>query len=147
MSEVLKGGEVLEGSKGRILLVGGDPDVARTFQVYLDAHHFSVQMVSRSDEALAACRRSSPDAVVFTLDLADLEGCRLCRQIRAGERAGHIFILALLPTDDRDARLNALAAGSDEVMVYPIDIEAVRMRIEGVLGKRDHLHANESSQC
>ena len=120
-------------SKGQILLVGGDPDVIRTLQVYLEAHRFSVQTVSRGDEALRRCRQSPPDALIFTPDLPDMDGYRLCRQLRGDERTGDSFILALLSADEREARLAALEAGANEVMVRPFDVEEVRLRLESAV--------------
>lgn len=120
-------------SKGRILLIGGDPDVARTLQVYLDVHQFLVQIVNSGDEALTACRQSPPDAVILNWHLPDMDGYELCQQIRADERAGDSFILALLSASERGARLAALEAGADDVMALPIDIEEMRLKIEEVL--------------
>jgi DNA-binding response OmpR family regulator len=126
-------GEVLEGSAGQVLLVGGDPDVRRTLQVYLGAHQISVQAVDRGDEALTICRQSPPDAIILNWHVADAEGPELCRQIRADGRGGEFFILALLPTSEREHKLAALEAGADDVMALPIDIEGVRLRIQEVL--------------
>jgi DNA-binding response OmpR family regulator len=125
--------EVLKGSKGQILLVGGDPDITCTLQVYLEAHHFSVQVVDGGDEALTACRQSPPDAVILNWHLPDMDGYDLCQQIRADEQAGDGFILALLPTNEREVRLAALEAGADDVTALPIDIGALRLRIEEML--------------
>jgi sigma-B regulation protein RsbU (phosphoserine phosphatase) len=115
-------------------LVGGDPDVIRTLHVYLDAHQYSVQTVSRGDEALAICRQSPPDAVIFNWQLPDMDGYDLCQQIRTDEGAGDSFILALLPINDRGVKLAALEAGADDVMPQPIDIEKLRLEIERMLG-------------
>lgn len=120
-------------SKGRILLVGGDPDITRTIQVYLDAHHFSIQTVRRGEEALAICRQSMPEAVIVSWHPPDLSGDDLCQGIRAVEGGDKSFVLALLPTNARDTRLAALEAGADEVMARPIDLENLRLRIEGRL--------------
>lgn len=120
--------------KGHILLIGGDPDVNRTLTVYLDSHQFSTQVVSRGDEALSASRQSPPDAVILDMDLPDVNGHALCQQMRADEPAGKRFILALLPASDRDAKLDALEAGADEVLIHPINMEEIRLRIEGRLG-------------
>ena len=121
-------------SKGRILLAGGDPDIIRTLQVYLEAHQYSVQAVSRGDEALDICRQSPPDAVVFDWQLPDMDGNDLCQQIRTDQGAGDSFILVLLPVDERSVRLAALEAGADDVMPQPIDIEKLRLQIERTLG-------------
>jgi DNA-binding response OmpR family regulator len=115
-------------------LVGGDPDIIRTLQVYLEAHKYLVQAVSRGDEALDMCRQSPPDAVVFDWQLPDMDGYDFCQQIRTDQRAGDSFILALLPIDERSVRLAALEAGADDVMPQPIDIEKLRLQIERTLG-------------
>jgi DNA-binding response OmpR family regulator len=120
-------------SKGRILLVGGDPDVTRTLQVYLDSHQFSVQAVKRGDEALAICRQVPPDAVVMNWQLPDMNGHELCQQIRTCKETESSFVLALLPTNERNTRLAALEAGADDTMSRPIDIEKLRLKIEGML--------------
>ena len=120
-------------SKGRVLLVGGDPDVTRTLHVYLDAHDFSVQTVITGDAAVDACRQAPPDAVVLSWNLPDMEACDLCQQLRAYEGTLGTFLLVLLTADERDARLAALEAGADDVKTLPIDIEEIRLRIEDML--------------
>ena len=119
--------------KGRVLLVSGDPDVTRTLQVYLDAHQFSVQTANGAEEALAACRQSPPDAVILNWNLSCMDGDDFCQQIRADEETADSFVLVLLVSNEREARLAALEAGADDVQVLPIDIEEVRLRIEEVL--------------
>jgi len=119
--------------KGRVLLIGGDPDVTRTLEVYLDAHQFSVQTVNTGDAAIDACRQSPPDAVILDWDLSDMDGHDLCQQLRAHEVTPGTILLVLMSADERDARLAALEAGADDVKTLPIDIEEIRLRIEEML--------------
>ncbi len=120
-------------SKGRVLLIGGDPDVTRTLQVYLDAHRFSVQTIDTGDAAIDACRQSPPDAVILDWDLPGMGGDHLCQQIRAYEETLGTILLVLMAADERDARLAALEAGADDVKTLPIDIEEIRLKIEEML--------------
>ncbi len=122
-------------SKGQILLIGsGDHDVTRVLQLYLGAHGFDATAVFQNDEALVTCHQSPPDAVILYPEVLDAGCYEFCRQIRADKQTRHIFILTLLPANTRDIKLAALEAGADDVMVRPIDIEQVRLRIEGVIG-------------
>jgi DNA-binding response OmpR family regulator len=114
-------------SKRQILLVGGDPDITRTLEVYLTAHQFFVRTVHRGDEALNLCHQSPPEAVIINWHLPDMAGFDLCRQIRLHKQMGDSFILALLSTNERDVRLAALEAGADDVMAQPIDMENLRL--------------------
>jgi len=120
--------------KGRVLLAGGDPDITRTIQVYLEAHQFSVLTAKGGNETLAACRQSPPDAVILNWHLPDMDGDDLCQQIRADPATTQSFILVLLAANQRQARLAALEAGADDVQTLPIDIEEIRLRIEEILG-------------
>jgi DNA-binding response OmpR family regulator len=117
-------------SQTRVLLVGGDPDITRTLQVYLDAYHFSVQIASSAGEALAACQQLPPDVVILDWHLPDANAYDLCQQIRAEAGACDSFILALLPNNEREVRLAALEAGADDVMSQRIDLEALRLGID-----------------
>ena len=114
-------------SKSQILLVGGDPDITRTLEVYLGAYQLSVQKVNRGDEALTFCHQSPPDAVIINWHLPDMAGYDLCHRIRLHKRAGNTFILALLSTNERDVKLAALEAGADDVLAQPIDMENLRL--------------------
>ena len=120
-------------SKGRILLVGGDPDITRTLRVYLDAHQFSVQVADGGHDALAGCRQSPPDAVILNWHLPDVDGENVCQQMRADEGMESSLIIALLPGNERHLKLAALEAGADDVMSLPVDIEGIRLRIEETL--------------
>jgi len=120
-------------NKGRVLLIGGDPDVTRTLQVYLDAHQFSVQTVNTGDAAIETCRQSPPDAVILDWNLPDMDGRDLCQQLRAHETKPGTILLVLMSAGERDSRLAALEAGADDIKTLPIDIEEIRLKIEEML--------------
>jgi DNA-binding response OmpR family regulator len=120
-------------SKGRVLLIAGDPDITRTLQVYLEAHQFSVQTVDTGDAAIEACCQSPPEVVILDWDLPDMAGNLLCRQIRTHEGTRGTILLVLTSAGERDARLAALEAGADDIKTLPIDIEEIRLKIEEML--------------
>ena len=120
-------------SKGRVILIGVDTDVARTLRVYLEGYQFSVQVVAKGGEALTVCRQSLPNVVILDPDLPDADGYDLCQRLRADERVGNNLIMALLFAGDRQAKLAALDAGADDVITHPVDIEELRLKIEAAL--------------
>jgi DNA-binding response OmpR family regulator len=120
-------------SKGRVILIGVDTDVARTLRVYLEGYQFSVQVIAKGGEALAACRQSLPNVVILDPHLPDADGYDLCQRLRADERIGNNLIMALLFAGDRQAKLAALDAGADDVITHPVDIEELRLKIEAAL--------------
>jgi DNA-binding response OmpR family regulator len=120
-------------SKGRVILIGVDTDVARTLRVYLEGYQFEVQVVAKGGEALTVCRQSLPNVVILDPDLPDADGYDLCKRLRADERVGNNLIMALLFAGDRQAKLAALDAGADDVITHPVDIEELRLKIEAAL--------------
>jgi len=120
-------------SKGRVILIGVDTDVARTLRVYLEGYQFTVQVVAKGGEALTVCRQSLPNVVILDPDLPDADGYDLCQRLRADERVGNNLIMALLFAGDRKAKLAALDAGADDVITHPVDIEELRLKIEAAL--------------
>ena len=120
-------------SKGRVILIGVDTDVARTLRVYLEGYQFSVQVIAKGSEALTVCRQSLPNVVILDPNLPDANGYELCQRLRADERVGNNLIMALLFAGDRQAKLAALDAGADDVITHPVDIEELRLKIEAAL--------------
>ncbi len=120
-------------SKGRVILIGVDPDVARTLRVYLEGYQFAVQVINKGSEALTVCRQSLPNVVILDPQLPDGDGYELCQRLRADERIGNNLIMALLFAGDRQAKLAALDAGADDVITHPVDIEELRLKIEAAL--------------
>jgi DNA-binding response OmpR family regulator len=120
-------------SKGRVILIGVDADVARTLRVYLEGYQFEVQVVAKGGEALTVCRQSLPNVVILDPQLPDTDGYGLCKRLRADERVGNNLIMALLFAGDRQAKLAALDAGADDVITHPVDIEELRLKIEAAL--------------
>ena len=120
-------------SKGRVILIGVDTDVARTLRVYLEGYQFEVQVITKGSEALTICRQSLPNVVILDPNLPDANGYELCQRLRADERVGNNLIMALLFAGDRQAKLAALDAGADDVITHPVDIEELRLKIEAAL--------------
>jgi len=120
-------------SKGRVILIGVDTDVARTLRVYLEGYQFAVQVIAKGSEALTVCRQSLPNVVILDPNLPDANGYELCQRLRADERVGNNLIMALLFAGDRQAKLAALDAGADDVITHPVDIEELRLKIEAAL--------------
>ncbi|PSQ92677.1 MAG: diguanylate cyclase response regulator [Proteobacteria bacterium SW_6_67_9] len=80
----------------------------------LDAGHEPI-MVSEAREGLATLRQRPVDLVCVARTLADVDGIEFVRQARAMQGLGHLPIILLTSTADKDIRQQAFDAGVTDV--------------------------------
>ena len=120
-------------SKSRILIADHDPDVSETLQLYFSANGHNVQVIHQADAILKTSRHWQPNAVLISTQLADKNPYQVCRELLEDTLTAHIPIIMLLHLDERQARLEALEAGVDDIVARPIDIEELRLRVEAAI--------------
>jgi len=118
----------------QILCVDDDKDSREMLNTLLrnadDA--FAVTSVETGAEALALTARTSFDLFVLDIWLPGMDGFELCRRIREKNPAKPIiFFSAMVRPDDRKY---GLAAGANEFLVKPNDLDIIVDSIERLLG-------------
>ena len=74
------------------------------------------------------------DVVLMDMNLPEIDGWEAARQIRAGEKARRVAIIALTAHAMQGDREKALGAGCDEYDTKPVDFERLLGKISTVLG-------------
>lgn len=121
----------------RILLVEDHQAIREMIADHLRERGFAVDAFGRGDQALAAARVASIDAVVLDLGLPDTDGL----QLLAALRVMHADVPAIVVTarDGLDNRLLGLNSGADDYIVKPFNLLELEARLRAVLrrvGKR-----------
>ena len=80
-----------------------------------------IEAVTSGPGALAALEREPFPIVIASAEPAGLDGCELCRAIRARGAAAYVYVLILARGRRKALVLKALAAGADAVLVQPVD--------------------------
>lgn len=105
----------------KLLVVDGDPETIVALRAALhDALPEAILLTAASDaEARLLMMVEDPDVIVLALRE---EGIALCRSLKADARLQHIPVVFLTsPQDDRESRLEALAAGAAGFLARPLD--------------------------
>ncbi|MCD6554583.1 MAG: response regulator [Anaerolineae bacterium] len=120
-------------SNGRILVVEDDFDISNMLRIYFDSQGYDVIVAPRGGDALELCRRKLPNIVVLDIQLPDIDGYEVCRQLRNNLRTSHIPIIFLTQRDERSDKITGLELGADDYITKPFDIEELKLRVQNAL--------------
>lgn len=116
----------------RILLVDDEPQITTFILRGLAYKGFEVMAVDRGELALDRVRESPPDLVVLDVMLPDLDGCEVCRRLRAaGEK--NLPILMLTARDSLPDKVAGLDSGADDYITKPFAFDELLARIRANL--------------
>ena len=105
---------------GRVLVVDDDPDLLSFISTTLESAGFGVVGVTSGLDALELMRgRETPDLVVLDVQLPDISGYEICRELREefGEGLPILFVSGFR-TESLD-RVAGLLVGADDYLVKP----------------------------
>jgi len=113
-----------------VLVVDDEESIRRAVGRALASRGFLVEVAVDGGEALGAVRRFDPDLVVLDLNLPDVDGLSVCRQIRAGNS---VPILVLSVREDETDKVAALDLGADDYLTKPFGIDELMARVRALL--------------
>jgi two-component system copper resistance phosphate regulon response regulator CusR len=119
----------------RVLLVEDDDRLASSVASQLRQAGFAVDSVTRGEDALRESAISPYDAIVLDLQLPDIDGVELCRQIR--ERRTPARIIMATARDGVADRIAGLDMGADDYVVKPYSVQELIARLRALLRRPD----------
>lgn len=129
-------------TKGRVLVIEDDPDIASLISMHLGDNGYEVQVENRGDKGLAAFNDGTFDLVLLDLILPGLDGLSLCRQMRAGK--DYIPILMLTAKSTELDRVLGLEIGADDYLTKPFSVPELIARVKALLRRVDALSAKHA---
>jgi putative two-component system response regulator len=70
--------------------------------------------------------------VLLDVMMPDMDGFDVCRVLRADPRTAEVPIILVTALDDRDALLQGIDAGADELIVKPFNRLELRTRLRSL---------------
>ncbi len=121
-------------SKERILVVEDAPDISSLLNIYFTSQGYEVLTAMRGEIALEICRKTPPNLALLDVNLPDMEGYDIGKQLRASPRTRHIPIIFLTARGERQDRLKGLGeVQAQYYIVKPFDIEEVHTIVRNQL--------------
>ena len=110
-----------------IAIVDDDEPVRRALSRLLKASGFKVQAFSSGRAFLGSLREAHPDCVVLDLQMPDLNGVDVLKELRS--RGLYLPVIIITAYDEPSVRANCLAAGASGYLSKPIDEAVLRQAI------------------
>ena len=117
-----------------VLLVEDEENLASLVAAYLEQEGYRVVSVGTGAEALQAVEQQPMRLVVLDLNLPDMDGLDVCRQIRI---RSSVPIVMLTARDEEADRLAGLGAGADDYIGKPFSPQELVARMKAVLRRAE----------
>ncbi|WP_376871429.1 diguanylate cyclase [Albirhodobacter sp. R86504] len=122
---------------GTILIVDDVATNRIVLKVKLTSARYTVLQAASAHEALEVTRTHLPDLILLDMQLPDLAGADLVRQLRAAPATALVPVIMISSSNDSRLRLEALRAGADDVMTKPLDELGLLARLRSLLRARE----------
>ena len=112
-----------------VLVVDDDPFIRKLIVTTLqDVSHFELHEATDGLEALEVARSSSPRLVFLDVDMPQLDGISVCRELRSAEPTSSTTIVMLTAAHGDDVERRAEEAGADLFLTKPFSpLELLRL--------------------
>lgn len=114
----------------RILIVEDSRTQAMRLQLELMRHGLHVEIAATGAAGLNVARTTAPDAIVLDVDLPELDGYSLCRELKTDKATAHIPIVMLTHRDEARDTMTGLQAGAEDYI--PKDAFAEQNLVESL---------------
>ena len=116
----------------RIAVIEDDGDIAFTVRLNLEREGYDVTLFDRGHDGLIAVQGGGYDFVVLDLNLPDLDGFTICRELRRDPRTQEIPILMLTARGSERDRVTGLELGADDYLTKPFSVRELVARVAAI---------------
>jgi two-component system, OmpR family, alkaline phosphatase synthesis response regulator PhoP len=125
----------MQGDK-RILLVDDDQDILDLLKYNLEKEGFHVRAINKSAKAIWSAERFSPHLIILDLMMPEVDGLKLCQELRAHPQLKNVYIFFLTAKSGSDFQDIVLSKGADDYIEKMMGIRSLMSKVDCVLNKR-----------
>lgn len=116
-------------SSALVLVVDDDPTIRQLLLGFLADVGFRATAVEDGASALAAIRQEPPDLILLDVNLPDMDGLAVCRELRASPFLAHIPVVMMTAGQDPVLRSEAMRTVADDFVDKPFDLNELEARL------------------
>jgi two-component system, OmpR family, KDP operon response regulator KdpE len=114
----------------KLLIVDDEPQITRVLRHSLSAHRYDVRTAADGLGALDTFRDWHPDLIITDLQMPEMDGIQLCREVR---KTSQVPIIVLSVRGEERTKVDALDAGADDYVTKPFGIDELLARVRAAL--------------
>jgi len=122
----------------RVLLVEDDPTTSKSIELMLTHANLNVYATDLGEEGVDLAKLYDYDLILLDLNLPDMNGHEVLRQLRLSKIDTPILILS--GDDDTESKLKSFGFGADDYLTKPFHREELVARIHAII-RRSKGHA------
>lgn len=115
----------------RILLVEDDPTTSKSIELMLTHANLNVYATDLGEEGIDLAKLYDYDLILLDLNLPDMNGHDVLRQLRMARIETPILILS--GEDDTDSKIKGFGFGADDYLTKPFHREELVARIHAII--------------
>jgi two-component system sensor histidine kinase/response regulator len=112
-----------------VLVVDDTPENLRLLATLLGSRDFDVRPVTNGDDALRVTANDPPDLILLDVTMPGMDGFEVCRQLRAKPESRDIPVIFLTALTDVGDKVKGFAAGGNDYITKPFQLEEVVARV------------------
>ncbi|MDI9319176.1 MAG: response regulator transcription factor [Phycisphaerales bacterium] len=132
----------LESSKGNILIVEDEENIAALLQLNLELESYEVSIAKTGFQAVKMAKAEYFDLVILDIMLPEMDGIAVCETIRAQNI--EVPILFLSAKGSAADRIEGLRKGGDDYLTKPFNLEELLLRVEKLVAKNKRMQQSNS---
>lgn len=115
----------------RILLVEDDPTTSKSIELMLTHANLNVYATDLGEEGIDLAKLYDYDLILLDLNLPDMNGHEVLRQLRVARIETPILILS--GADDTESKIKGFGFGADDYLTKPFHREELVARIHAII--------------
>ena len=115
-----------------ILVVDDDADLRRLLERELKSAGYRVTQAASGAEAIERARRHQPSLVLLDVNLPDLDGVEVLRQLKASPSTARLAVVLVSGRCSEADRIAGLELGADDYIGKPFSLRELLLRVQAV---------------
>ena len=117
----------------RILVVDDEPAVRDLLREVLTLAGYTVTSAGDGRDALPLTLSDKPDLIITDIRMPRLDGLTLCKALRVNPETRSVPVLMLTNYNTSEQMEAAMAAGADDFLPKPLNVEEIKIRVRAML--------------
>ncbi len=113
----------------RLLLTDDDPEFRDLLEAVLVSRGHEVSLAEGGAKALEALDAEDNPLLLLDWAMPGVSGLEVLRRLRTRATTRYVYVIVLTARDSRETYLEAMAAGADDFLSKPLDLDVLESRL------------------